>query len=33
MTWGHIFLIELHILIAYIVGYKIGKNERTGNNN
>jgi hypothetical protein len=27
MNWGIIVLIELHILVAYIIGYKLGKQD------
>lgn len=31
MNWGYIILIQLHILVAYAIGYKLGKQDEKNN--
>lgn len=33
MNWKIIVLIELHIFVAYVIGYKLGKSDAKNNGN
>jgi hypothetical protein len=33
MSWKIILLIQLHILVAYVIGYKLGKKDAKNHRN